>query len=381
MNDHESYPKDAHNAQIPDSQSPCEDKRLDVKTCRLAVASCVAGILSLPICVIGAFPENLSTILPVIGFGLGLLAFVLGIVSFHIMAGARGMLTGKGFAAIGMAIPLGLFSFAVFTPILMRHSIAYRLYCGTNLSGIGKAMLIYANDFDDQFPRAAGPNSKWGPTPNWQAVARAEAYGLNDGPGQATISANFYLLVKYTEVSPKSFICKGDTDKDKGDKGATEFTLSKYKVRGKDFVDLWDFGPDPSKHCSYTYHIPYGPYPLTTSSDPSMAVASDRNPWLASPSRHARSNKDFQAFDPNGTRECIKRGNAFEHREDGQNVLFVDGHTSFEKESFYDVNDDNIYTVQNGADIKKGIRPTLDSQPANKNDSVLVHDPPKGDGK
>jgi prepilin-type processing-associated H-X9-DG protein len=112
-----------------------------------------------------------------------------------------------------------------------------------------------------------------------------------------------------------------------------------------------------------------------------MAIAGDRNPWQASPSRRARPHKDFQAFDPDGTRECIKRGNALEHREDGQNVLFVDGHAVFEKNPDCGLNGDNIYTVQNGTDIKKGIPPTRDSQPSNKNDSVLVHDPSRENSK
>ena len=37
------------------------------------------------------------------------------------------------------------------------RSIAFRMTCGTNLSGLGKAMQIYANDYENQFPRAGGP--------------------------------------------------------------------------------------------------------------------------------------------------------------------------------------------------------------------------------
>ncbi len=81
-----------------------------------------------------------------------------------------------------------------------------------------------------------------------------------------------------------------------------------YKAGNRDIVDLWDFGPDPSKHVSYSYHIPYGSYALTASDEPGMAVAADRNPWLAS-SGTWRSKKDFQVFDPNGPREISKRGN------------------------------------------------------------------------
>jgi len=372
MNDLESNQKDAHNTQTPDSQSPSEHKKLDVRTSHLAVISCIYGIFALLAAIVATFSENFhaALIFPITAFVLGILALVLGIMSLGRIGKAKGILTGKGFAAIGIAIPLGLLFFAVFIPGLKRvRGTAYRLHCGTNLSGIGKAMLIYANDYEDEFPRAAGPNSTWGSTSNFQAGTAAEAYGLSDGPGQATISANFFLLVKYVEMWPKSFLCIRDD-------GVSEFTLAEYSVRNRDIADIWDFGPDPSKHCSYTYHIPYGPYALTSSSDPGMAVAADRNPWLDAPACRAKPVTDLRFLDPDGPRELVKRANTISHKGDGQNVLFVDGHTAFEKTSACGVNDDNIYTSQNGTDIRRGTPPTLESQPADPNDSLLVHDPP-----
>jgi len=352
---------------------------IDIKTSRLAVASSILAVLGLPcFFIFGSremqqFVPPLPLILAVVCYIAAVSAVVLGIAALVCIEINYGRLTGRAFAAIGIAIPLVAFFFtAAHVSVARRGGTAYRWTCGTNLSGIGKAMLIYSNDYDDELPRAAGPKSKWGPTPNWQADTRSAAYGLtNDANGQASISANFYLLVKYAEVTPKSFLCRGDTK-------ATEFTLTKYKVRNKDLTDLWDFGRDPSKHCSYSYHIPYGPYPLTISSDPAMAVAADRNPWLPSPGAKPRS---FKAFDPNGPREAIKRGNAIAHQEDGQNVLFLDGHSVFEKSSACGLNNDNIYTSWSGSDIKKGSIPTLKSQPADPNDSLLVHDPPIGDFK
>ncbi len=326
------------------------------KTLRLAVVSLVLGILSIPTWAITAIP-----------------AIVLGIVSLVKIEKSGGRLTGKGFAAIGIAIPAILCSLIGILALMARvRCAAYRLTCGTNLSGIGKAMLIYSNDYEDELPRAGGPKSKWGTTPNWQADTRSAAYGLSDNTnGQASISASLYLLVKHTENTPKSFVCMKDPK-------TTDFRPSEYGVRDKDLTDLWDFGPDPSKHVSYTYHIPYGPFPLTTSSDPAMAIAADRNPWLSSPGAKPRS---FKAFDPNGPREAINAGNTVFHKEDGQNVLFMDGHSVFEKSSACGLNDDNIYTSWSGSDIKKGSIPTLKSQPADPNDSLLVHDPPAGDFK
>ena len=357
------------------SYSPPEQNRIAVKTSELAVTSCILSILTIPtlsFCLwLVPYDDTSSEVLALISVVTGTLSLILGIAALVRIEKSNGRLTGKGFAAIGITIPVVLFFLGQLF-LVGRGSISYRLYCGTNLSSIGKAMLIYSNDYDDDLPRAAGPKSTWGTTPDWQADTRSAAYGLTDNAnGQASISANFYLLVKYAEIAPKYFLCKGD-------RKTTEFIPAKYGVRNKDLTDLWDFGPDPSKHVSYAYHIPYGPYPLTASSDPAMAIAADRNPWLPSPGAKPRN---FKAFDPNGPREAINAGNTVFHKEDGQNVLFMDGHSVFERSSACGLNDDNIYTSWSGSDIKKGTPPTLKSQPADPTDSLLVHDPPIGDFK
>lgn len=288
-------------------------------------------------------------------------------------------MNNKGLTLTELLVALGVIALLmlILLPALarMRYN-RYRAACVNNLSQIAKAMHFYINDYNDELPCAGGPNAAWGPTPNWQADTMADAYGLGTEKtaGQAGISASLYLLVKYEQVTPKSFICKGDPK-------TTEFVPAKYGVSDKELIDLWDFGPNPSKHCSYSYHIPYGLYALTSSNLPGMAVMADRNPWQDAPSYSARPPRDFVSFDPNGPEKLVRRGNAIPHQGNGQNVLFIDGHVAFEKNSACGVNNDNIYTSQNGSDIRKGTRPTLNSQPANRIDSLLVHDPPAVDRK
>ncbi|HUT46622.1 MAG TPA: hypothetical protein VMX36_10090, partial [Sedimentisphaerales bacterium] len=142
-------------------------------------------------------------------------------------------------------------------------------------------------------------------------------------------------------------------------------------------IDLWDFGREPATHCSYSYHMPFGLYALTTSSEPGMAVAADRNPWMDSP---GAARKDISLFDPYGGKEAIKIGNAVAHQEDAQNVLFMDIHVGQEKNPFCGINDDNIYTFWNGGDIKIGDPPTIGSVPQGRLDSLLVHDGAGGGG-
>jgi hypothetical protein len=235
-------------------------------------------------------------------------------------------------------------------------------------------MLIYSNDYDDEMPRAGGRSSTYSPTiANWQNVTRQVAFGLAaDGSGgRANITSCFYLLIKYSEVTPKSFLCKGDS-------GVTEFKGSEHGLTGAELIDLWDFGPAPTQaHCSYAYHFPYGVYALTSSSEPGMAVAADANPWQATPGQTARAVLDWNSFKAGTDRESIKKGNAQAHQEDGQNVLFMDGHSVFEKTPRCGVNDDNIYTrwvAGTPPDKRNGTYPVSLVDPVDRTDSFLVTD-------
>jgi len=294
----------------------------------------------------------------------------------------------KGFTLVELLVVIAIIALlmGILMPALARvRQLAFRMTCGTNLSGIGKAMLIYANDYEDELPRAGGRNTQWGamPTAGWKANDRRLAFNLGtDGSGgTATISSCFYLLIKYSEVTPKSFICKGDA-------GTTEFKLSERTDVPTNFelIDAWDFGPpdESFKHCSYTYHVPFGLYALTTSNEPGFAVAADRNPWIKSPAADPGLWADFRPDVPYtggavGNSDQAKRGNAIQHQLDGQNALFLDSHVEFAKRPYCAVEDDNIYTVsrtQNQSDVW-GTMPQASPTcvPASRKDSLLIHDP------
>jgi prepilin-type processing-associated H-X9-DG protein len=265
---------------------------------------------------------------------------------------------------------LCLFALAVVLPATqMSQFEAYRIECGANLSQIGRAMFMYADDYDDELPRSGGESTVWAPTiPNWRANNRFFAYGLSaDGDGgQASISSCFYLLVKYFEATPGTFVCPGDV-------GTTEFKLTDVDAGDKELIDLWDFGPEARERCSYAYQGPFGFYALNMSDDPGLAVAADRNPWIDSPAAFAKQHPGF--FYPDGSREAVKYANARAHDEEGQNVLFLDGHVAFEDRSFCGVRDDNIYTYWDGGDMRIGSPPTIGSRSQSSIDSLLVHDP------
>jgi len=268
-----------------------------------------------------------------------------------------------------------MFLIIIIQPACRKSRIeSYQITCANNLSSIGKAMQVYTNDNDGKYPRAGGPTSKWSTQiADYRALNRNLAFqiGSDGSGGYVTISSSLYLLIKHAGLSPKTFVCPGDY-------GVTVFNPADYGVHDKTPADLWDFGPhintedNPSNHCSYAYHMPYGQYALTTSSDPGMAVAADRNPWMSISAENA---KDFGQFNPDGDRDAVKAGNAFAHDNEGQNVLFVDGHVNFEKTPCCGPNKDNIYTICENGDTQIGRVPEVFfSEPANKMDSMLVND-------
>jgi hypothetical protein len=111
-------------------------------------------------------------------------------------------------------------------------------------------------------------------------------------------------------------------------------------------------------------------------------VAADRNPWLKSPAADVRTWSTFKA----DSTDAGKNGNCNAHQFDGQEVLFLDSHVSFEKRAFCSIEDDNIYTVSAKKDSTGqfvadpyGVVPAAwgAGLPKCRKDAVLVHDPDK----
>jgi len=137
----------------------------NAKTSGLAIAALVLAILSPFACFFTALP-----------------AIILGIIALVKIGKSSGQLKGKGLAITGIALPPALLPFValmmgILMPALARvRQISHRMVCGANISALGKAMLIYANDNNDMYPNP----SKW-----------------------------CDLLIEHCDVTEKSFRCKG----------------------------------------------------------------------------------------------------------------------------------------------------------------------------
>jgi prepilin-type processing-associated H-X9-DG protein len=83
------------------------------------------------------------------------------------------------------------------------------MVCGTNMSGLGKAMLIYANDYDDKFPTG----SKWCDLLiKHAAVDRVtfQCKGAAEGPCNYAINQNVLELGAFS--APPDMVLLFETD-------------------------------------------------------------------------------------------------------------------------------------------------------------------------
>ena len=289
----------------------------------------------------------------------------------------------KGFTLIELLVVVAIIAMllAILMPALNKvKKIAQRVVCGTNLKGLGNAMVVYANDYDGQYVcQGTGTGHTWERTTvGWQNPSIPWQTARN-----ITVGASLYLLVRQADVSPKSFVCPS----------SDQHEFSGKNPQNYDIVELNDFGQDAgssgynstgmdddgSAQCvSYSYHMPYagagnsngsaapGRYRADDQRSAAFAIMADRNPWFdpklgkVGSSTIASSNMmetvgymgryyDTAYNEGRGIteRQGIMVANAQPHEREGQNVLFADGHSSFEKTPDVGVKNDNIYVPTN----------------------------------
>jgi prepilin-type N-terminal cleavage/methylation domain-containing protein len=323
----------------------------------------------------------------------------------------------KGFTLIELLVVIAIIAMllAILMPALNKvKKIAQRVICGTNLKGLGTAQTVYANDYDDEYVvQGRGYSHTWStytadwavPTKDWAVV------------GNITVGASLYLLVREADVSPKSFVCPSSEQTEFSGKNSNNF----------DIVELWDFGRDtaigglpaegPGRCVSYSYQMPYtagqtgAPAPLSNGMkgkfaadarrSAAFAIMGDKNPYQETKITRTGLNStnfmgvigllggnatitDFSKIDRWG----LLGSNAYPHGREGQNVLYADGHNSWETRSDVGVKNDNIYTHWSSGSMpagdtlgsynRRGLSPTdlLTFNPMNGDDTVLVNDGP-----
>ena len=227
---------------------------------------------------------------------------------------------------------------------------ANRVKCASNLRQIGQAMLLYAEESGGAFPRtrtSIGPRR----IPTFGTGAATADPFADDGPAENDVTAAFFLLLRTQDITSEVFTCPSSS----GEK-------DNYGTSGSSALDRSNF-TDVKKNLSYSLHNPYaGDDAIARGAvfDKTLgvefAIAADINPGTAG------GDDVFKTTATSSAKE-MRFSNSSNHDNDGQNILYGDGHVQWESNPFSGVKRDNIYTTADGK---------LLASPVDGNDSILL---------
>jgi prepilin-type N-terminal cleavage/methylation domain-containing protein/prepilin-type processing-associated H-X9-DG protein len=231
----------------------------------------------------------------------------------------------------------------------VRHR-GYINACAANLHAIGQAMTIYANENRGSYPRTIYDSTQA------NTIAVGNYVGVPDpfnGPVKVPndVTSAIYLLRKTQELPASVFVCAyGDVNEftpDQTDPATTSNFADYRKNLGYSFAD-----PYPSDAA-----VQNG-FKWTPKISVDFALAADINPGVKAP------HYDVTAVTaPNLPWTIRKKGNSGNHEQEGQNVLYGDGHVTYQLTCLCGVNGDNIYTNRSNR---------IDQSPVDKDDSLLL---------
>ncbi|MGD0462304.1 MAG: type II secretion system protein [Tepidisphaeraceae bacterium] len=227
-----------------------------------------------------------------------------------------------------------------------RHQ-GYIDKCASNLRQIGMAISMYSNENQGNYPRTL-----YDPTQPLTMGTGISASDPFQGGGVLAndLTAAPYLLLRSQHLPAEIFICPYND--------ATTYLADPADPQKHSNFTNW------KENLAYSFANPYPALPvadagyrLTSHLRGDFPVAADLNPGAKPPVA------DVTAAGPGASSRVIENANSLNHEQDGQNVLYADGHVDFQKTCLCGIGQDNIFTNQSNQ---------VQASPLNPSDAVLL---------
>ena len=223
--------------------------------------------------------------------------------------------------------------------------------CASNLRQIGMALSTYAQDNHGNFPRTIYDPTYANPLVSGTGVNAIDPFQPG-GVQPNDLTAPLFLLMKNQHLPPTLFICPYND-------------ATSYVADSSDLDHRSNF-TNQYQNLSYSFANPYPNaaaaalgYRLTTRLPADFAVGADRNPGV-----DVHDNV-YAPISANSPQSLMNKANSDNHEQDGQNVLYGDGHVSWHTNPFCGMQQDNIFTARNDP-------AQVTASPVDANDSVLL---------